>query len=499
MAGLAVPSVRTRLPLRVIRIRLALHAELTRLSLPAVRARLTLPAVRARLTLPAVRARLARHAELTRLTLPAIWARLTLPAVRARLTLNVKLTRLSLRVKGPRLPLQAERSRLSLRAVRTWRRPLHAVRTWLTLGAVRARLPWQAVTTRPGGPAGGGVPRCQRVPARSRVAGEAGRAAAGHAGAGRETGRRPVAGIRAVPWDGPGGGATRPRKSTRPWPARSGSRSRSARSGETALADERPRTGKHAANWGTCLTWECGTGGEVSLARERPRGCVRVLRRARSVTVRRRAVSRTAHGRSVGRPPGGGGRTSRRVARAAFGRNDQAAWRVDGRGGEDPLPICVDEVNRPSPAIRDVGAGSRTLTLVRGGWALSRTDVVSGPRGIRSHRSRPGRPDREPCGRERPRSRPVNWCLAGHPEVAGRSVLTRRAVLGRAELPARHWLTGLDARTERTRLSELSRLSERTGRGERTGSGERPRRGKLALGHRSAVGRPRAGHELARR
>jgi hypothetical protein len=469
MARLALPSVRTRLPLRVIRIRLALHAKLSRLSLDAVRARLT------------------RHAELT------------------RRPLNVKLARLSLRVKGTRLPLQAERSRLSLRAVRTWRRPLHAVRTWLTLGAVRARLPWQAVTTRPGGPAGGGVPRCQRIPARGRVAGEAGRAgtpgiaaevvaATGHAGVGREAGRLPVAGSRdvagsrAVPRDGPGGGATWPRKSSRPWPARSGSGS--AGSGETALARERPRTGKHPANWGTALAWECAAGGEVSLARERPRGCVRVLRRARSVTVRRRAVSRTAHRPSVGRPSGGGGRSSRRIALAALGRNDQTAWRVDGRGSEDPLPICVDEVNRPSPAIRDVGAGSRTLTLVRGGRALSRTDVVSGPCGIRSHRSRPGRPDREPSGRERPRSRPVNWSLA---------------VLGRAELPACHWLTGLDAGTELTwlseltRLSELSRLSKRTGRGERTGSGEPPRRDKLSLGRRSAVGRPRAGHELARR
>jgi hypothetical protein len=138
-------------------------------------------------------------------------------------------------------------------------------------------------------------------------------------------------------------------------------------------------------------------------------------------------------------------------------------------------------VTRLSPAAREVSAGRHTLTSVRGGRALGWASLVSGPRGTRCHRSRPGRPGREPARRERPCSRPVNWNLAGRP------VLTGRAVPGRAELPARHRLTRQDAGAELTGLSELSWRTERA------------RRGKLPGSRRPAVGHARAGHELARR
>jgi hypothetical protein len=398
--------------------------------------------------LHAVRARLALQAELTRLPLRAIRARLALRAELARRPLNVKRTRLSLRVKRTRLSLRAEVTRVALRVVRTWR-PLHAVRTRLALGTVRARLPWLAVTAWPGETAGGGVPRCRRV-----------------------------SGNRTVSWHGPGGSA-RSRKSSRPetagcrstgpwstgswsarrWPARRWP----ARSGETALARERAGTGKRATGRGTPLTWKCAIGGEVSGAGEWPLGRVRVLGRPWSVTVRR-TVAWSAADRGVGGPAGG-------IGFAALGRDDQAARRVDGGRGQDPFPIGVDVGNRPGAAIREVDAGKRTLTLLRGGRARRRADVAAGPHGTRCQRSRPGRARREPSGR----------C-----EVTGRSVLTGRAVLGRAELPARHWFAGQDARTELTRLGELSRR------------GGRPRRGKLSRGHRSAVGHPWARHELPR-
>jgi hypothetical protein len=305
-----VLSVRPRLPLRVIGVRLSWPAELTRLAWRTIWTRRPLHAVRTRLAL---------RAELTRLTLGVVGARLTLSAIRARLALrgelarrplNVKRTRLSLRVKRTRPALRAEVARLALRVVRTWR-PLHAVRTWLALGAVRARLPWPTVTAWTGETAGGGVPRCRRV-----------------------------SGNRAVSWSwhGPGGSA-RPRKSSRPVPAgcrSTGSRSARcwpARSGETALARERARAGKHATSRGTPLTWECAFGGEVSGAGERPLGRVRVLGLAGSVTVLR-TVAWSAADRAVGG-----------TGFAALGRDDQAAWRVDGGRGQDPFPIGVDAGN----------------------------------------------------------------------------------------------------------------------------------------------------------
>jgi hypothetical protein len=410
-------TIGTWRPLHAVRARLSLRAELTRLPVRVVRARLPLRAIRAWL---AVRARLSLRAEL------------------ARRPLNVKRARLSLRVKRTRLSLRAEVTGLALRVVRAWR-PLHAVWTRLALGTVRARLPWLAVAAGPGETGGGGVPRCRRV-----------------------------SGNRAVSWHGPSGSG-RPRKSPRPesagcrstgytrstgsWPAGAWSARRwPARSGETALAHERAGTGKRAVGRGTPLTWESAIGGEVSRAGEWPLGRVRVLSLAWSVTVRR-TVAWSAADRGVGGPAGGTGF-------AALRRDDQAARRVDGGRGQDPFPVGVNVGNRPGAAIRDVGAGKRTLTLVRGGRARRRADVAAGPRGTRCQRSRPGRPGREPSGR----------C-----EVTGRSVLTGRAVLGRAELPARHWFAGQDARTELTRLGELSR------------------------GHRSAVGHSWAGHELPRR
>ena len=163
---------------------------------------------------------------------------------------------------------------MSLRVKRTWR-PLHAVRSrltlgavraWLTLGAVRARLPMQAVTAQPGGSAGGGVPGCRRRSARGRLARIAAEAvaAARCVSAGRETGRRLVPVSAAVSRDGPGGG-TRPGKCSRPGPAGAWA----ARSGETALAGERNWTGVRTASRGASLTRECAIGGEESLARER--------------------------------------------------------------------------------------------------------------------------------------------------------------------------------------------------------------------------------------
>jgi hypothetical protein len=175
-----------------------------------------------------------------------------------------------------------------------------------------------------------------------------------------------------------------------------------------------------------------------------------------------------------------------RIAFAALGRDDQAAWRVDGGGGENPFPVGVDVVNR-------------TLTRVRGGRALSRTDVAASPRGTRGQRSRPGWPAREPARRERRGAGPAHGSLAGRCEVCGRSVLAGQAVLARAELPTRHRLSGRNARTELTRLGELSRWGERIGSGECTGRSERPRRGKLSRGHRSAVLHPWTGRELSRR
>jgi hypothetical protein len=473
-----VPSVWPRLPLRVIGGRLSWPAELTRLALRtvwtwhplhAVRARLALRAELTRLPLRVVRARLALRAIRARLPLHAIRTRLTLRAELTRRPLSVKRTRLSLCVRRTRPPLRAEVAGLALRFIRTWR-PLHAVRTWLALGTVRARLPWPTVIAWPGETAGGAVPRCRRV-----------------------------SGNRAVSRHGLGGSA-RTRKSSRPesagcrstgsWSARCWP----ARSGETALARERAGTGKRTTGRGTPLTWECAIGGEVSGAGERPMGRVRVLGRARSMTVRRTVAWSAAA--AVGRPAGGpaGG-----IGFAALGRDDQAAWRVDGGRGQDPFPIGVDGGNRPGAAIRDVGAGIRPLTLVRGGWARRRTDVAADPRGTRCQRPRRGRPGREPFGRDRPGARPVHWSLSGHCEVTGRSVLTGRAVLRRAELSAWHRLADNTTRTELSRWGELPRLGELPRWGEYTGSGERPWRGELSRGHRSAVGRPWAGHELPRR
>ena len=444
LARLAVPSVWPRLPLRVIGGRRSRPAELTRL---------TLRTIGARRPLHAVRARLALQAELTRPTLRVVRARLAGRAIRARLALraelarrplNVKRTRLSLRVKRARLALRAEVSGPTLRVVRA-RRRLRAVRTRLALGAVRAGLSWPTVTAWPGETAGGGVPRCRRV-----------------------------SGNRAVSWHWPGGSA-RTRKSSRPESVgcrSTGCRSagsRSARSGETALARERAGTGKRATSRGTPLTRECAIGGEISRAGEWPLGRVRVLGRGRSVTVRR-TVAWSAD-RGVGGPTGG-------IGFAALGRDDQAAWRVDGGRGQDPFPIGVNMGRRPGGAIRDVGAGKRTLTLIRGGRARRRTDVPAGPAGTRCQRSRPGRPGRKPSGRDPPGARPVQRSLSGRREVAGRSVLTGRAVLRRAELTARRRLARQNARTELTRLGEL------------------PRRGELTRGHRCAVGHPWAGHEL---
>jgi hypothetical protein len=398
LARLTVPSVRPRRLLRVIGGRLSWPAELTGLALRTIRTWRPLHAVRARL---ALRAELARR------------------------PLSVKRTRLSLRFKRTRLSLRAEVTGLALPAVRTGR-PLHAVRTWLALGTVRARLPRPTVTAWPGETAGGGVSRCRRV-----------------------------AGNRAISWRGPGGSA-RPRKSSRPEAAgcrSTGSRSAwywPVRAGETALARERARTGKRAISRGTPLTWECAINGEVSGARERHVGRVRVLGRARSVTVRR-TIAWSAADRAAGGPAGA-------IGLAALGRNDQAAWCVDGGRGQDPFPIGVDVRNRPGAAIRDVAAGKRTLTLVRGG-----------------------------------RARPVHWTRSGRCEVTGRTVLTRRSVLTgrsvlrRAGLSAWHRLPRRDARTELTRLDELSRWCELS------------RWDELSRGHRSAIGRPRAGHELPRR
>ena len=280
------------------------------------------------------------------------------------------------------------------------------------------------------------------------------------------------------------------------WTRKSGrgfARSWSAGSGESALAGERTRTRERAAGLGASVTWEGAVGAKESRVRERTRGAVGVLGRAWTGTVRR-AVPRTtvsgpagATGAEVGGPAGGGG-PSRRIALSALGRDDQTAWRVDGRRGEDPFSIGVDEVTRPRPAIRDVGAGIRTPTLGGASRNLGRTgDVWSGPAGTRGHRSRPGRAGLEPSGRERPCSRPVSGRPGGRSEVSGRSKLTRRAVWGRAELPARYRLTGHGARTELTGLGERSRR------------GERARRGKLPGRRRSAVRHARAGHELAGR
>ena len=240
---------------------------------------------------------------------------------------------------------------------------MNTVRAWLTLGAVRTRLPLQAVTAQPGGSAGGGVPGCRRRSARgrlARIAGEAGQAAvpriaaepvaaARSVSAGRETGGRLVPVSTAVPRGRPGAG-TRPGKFSRPgpagtWCARSGETARAhetALASETALAGERTWTGKRATGRGASLTRECAIGGEVSLASERALGRIRVLRRAWSVTVRRGTVAWAAAGRPAGR-----GRPSWCMVFAALGRDDQTARCVNGRRGEDPLPVDVDDVSRP--------------------------------------------------------------------------------------------------------------------------------------------------------
>ena len=312
-------------------------------------------------TLCTPRSRLALRGRTDQLARGAVRAGLTLGAVRPGLTLGTELTWVALRI------------------VRAWR-PLHAVRTWLALGTVRTRLPGRTVTARPGETSGGGVPGCRRV-----------------------------SGNRAVSWHGPGGSAG-PCKSSRPESARpesAGCRSTGswsarcwrARSGETALARERTRTGKRTGGRGTPVTWECAIGGEVSGAGEWPLGCVRVLGRARRVSVRR-AVSRTAAGRAIGGPAG-------RIGFAALGRDDQAAGCVDGSRSQDPLSIGVDVGNRPG-AVRDVGAGERALTRVRVGRARGRADVAAGPRGPRGERSRPGRPGWESARRNRSGARPVH-------------------------------------------------------------------------------------------
>jgi hypothetical protein len=291
----------------------------------------------------------------------------------------------------------------------------------------------------------------------------------------------PVAGRGAVAGDGTANG-TRPRKSSRhgspgSWTAGSWT----AGSGESALAAYRTGTGERPARLGTCVTWETAGGGREPRARERPLGGVRVLRRARAVavwrTVSRSAVSRSvvsraavsgADGPTVGGSAGGGraggGRAFRRVVFAALGRDDQAAWRIDRRRGEDPFRIGVGLVTPACPVL--------------GGRALGRTDVTSEQCGTRCSRPRSCRPGREPAGRERPRFRPVNWRLAARSEAGWRSILTgqavltgcpvrsRWAVLDRAELAARHRLTRQGA------WSDLPR---------------------------SAVGHARARHELARR
>jgi hypothetical protein len=356
-----------------------LGAELTRLSLHAVGARLPRLAVRAwlarrgeltRLALEAVRARLALRAELTRLPLLVIRARVPRHAVRARLALGAELTRCALKVRWTRLPLRIKRARLPLRAKLTRLRlragrALHAVRAGVSLGTVRTGLlPLRTIAARPGGSAGSGVSGCRRMSARGRMAGvcdEAGQTAAQRIAAevvaagrqvrtGRETGHRP----------GPSG-------------------HRPARARETALTRERTRAGKGAADRGTALTRECAVGGEVSAAAERPRRCIRVLRRTWSVTVRRCAVSRAAARRSVGGPPSSGGPW--RTALAAFRRDDQAAGRVDGRWGEDSLAIGVNNVNRPGAAVRDAVAVERALSLIRG------TRVRGGRTRVRSVRA----------------------------------------------------------------------------------------------------------------
>lgn len=244
---------------------------------------------------------------------------------------------------------------------------MHAIRAGVSLGTVRTGLlPLRTIAARPGG---SGVSGCRRMSGRSRVTGicdEAGQTAAQRiaaevvaagrqVGTGRETGHRP------------GSSGHRP-----------------ARARETALTRERTRAGKGAGR-GTTLTWECSTltwecsvGGEVSVAAERPRRCIWVLRRTWSVTVRRCAVSRAAAGRSVGGPPSSG-RPSWRTAFAAFRRDDQAAGRVNGRWGEDSLAVGVNNVNRPGAAVGDAVAVERALSLVGGARVRGgRTRVRSG-------------------------------------------------------------------------------------------------------------------------
>ena len=342
-----------------------------------------------------------------------------------------------MRVKRARLSLRAEVPGLARRVVRTWR-PVHAVRTWLALGTVRARLArraWLTVTARPGETSGGGVPRRRRISGNGAVS----RHRTGGSARSRESSRPESPGCR----------------STGSW----ASRRWSAGSGEAALARERARTGKRITGRGTSVARERAIRGEVSGAGERTLGRVRVLGRAGRVSVRR-AVAWSAASRA-GRGLTGGVLSSRRAAIVALGRDDQAAWRVDGGRGQDPIPIGVDVANRSGVALRPVGAGKRTLARVGGGRARPRTDVAASPPGTRCQRSRPVR--------------------------AG------RAVLRRAELPARRRLAGQDARTELPRLGKLPRW------GERSRSGERPRRCELSRGRRPAVGHPRAGHELARR
>ena len=258
-----------------------------------------------------------------------------------------------------------------------------------------AGLPWTAEIAWPGGPARHGVPGCRRVSGQAPVPGVADEAVAGHV---------PVPGRRAVAGDGTANWA-RARETSR----RGLAGTWAAGSGESALAGQRTRTGERVAGLGSRRTGETAVGPGEPRARERPMGGVRVLCRAWAVAVRRRvpgaAVSRSA-GSSVG-GPAGGGRTSRRIVFAAHGRDDQAAWRVDGRRGEYPFSIGVDVMTRTRPAIRDAGAGKRTLTLVRGGRALGRTDIASWQRGTRCRRPRPRRPGPEPSGLERPRFRPV--------------------------------------------------------------------------------------------
>ena len=264
--------------------------------------------------------------------------------------------------------------------------------------------------------------------------------------------------------------------------------------------------------------------GAAWVRERRPLGGVGVLGRAWAGAVGRSVAGGAVSGRAVsgrgwipwsGRATGtpgnagtagaevggtaGAGRPRMRMALPAFRRDDQTARRVDGGRGEDPFSVGVDEVTWPGPAARDVGAGVRALTLGRASRDLGRTGRAwSCPTGTRRHRSRAGRAGREPSGRERPCSRPVNGRLSGRSEVSGRSVLTLRAVGGRAELPARYRLARQSARTELTGLGEWSRRSESARRSERAGRSEHARRDKLP-GRRSAIRHARAGHELAGR